>query len=480
MVCDQDGDGTSDRVFTDGANPRYVKGLCMATPINLSATTVAQCYGADAAGLVQYGDETDDFCTVQGFPFDDHFGDLMDGGDTTDDLNALRMPKISYWRQCNGAVDSALDPDNPGTDVVNDIYNCVDVDKNDQAWENPFDVAKGHRGFMYGDFIMAMYAWSPNWKDNAAGKDNYNLYVRRSFNGGDTWTTLPATDSDFLPAMATMADVVAGGSKHCEWYQPDPETSDLTANSGEDPVCFTYAAGEFEQARNLSQLTGIHYTVLDPRFASSDPSFLGDIVLRTDNTVDGVMVAGEPLYPDDDLVNPSRFFATFEEGDTSEIAEGGEGVPMDMYYARAINFGDLYEVGDTLLEDLGGDADGDGSNADIVPYFADNEWQFEIFDQLECTESHAAEASLKASPGGTFFYATWNQWKETDDGTVYDSDAIVRRSMELDGDETGEFAPSGESLALPDVTYPSFGCGDSGGDGDGGGGGNGKPKKPRK
>lgn len=62
--------------------------------------------------------------------------------------------------------------------------------------------------------------------------------------------------------MASMpADVVADGFKHCEWYQPDTETSDLTANLGDDPVCFSYAAGEFEQARNLSQLNGIHYTV---------------------------------------------------------------------------------------------------------------------------------------------------------------------------------------------------------------------------
>ena len=39
---------------------------------------------------------------------------------------------------------------------------------------------------------MMMYAWSPNWKTNAVGKDQYNLYARRSFDGGVTWTTTPA------------------------------------------------------------------------------------------------------------------------------------------------------------------------------------------------------------------------------------------------------------------------------------------------
>ncbi|HKJ07487.1 MAG TPA: hypothetical protein VKA76_00210 [Gammaproteobacteria bacterium] len=50
----------------------------------------------------------------------------------------------------------------------------------DQSWYNPLDVAKGHRGFVDGDFIMVLYAWSPNWKLNTRDKDRYELYVRRS------------------------------------------------------------------------------------------------------------------------------------------------------------------------------------------------------------------------------------------------------------------------------------------------------------
>ncbi len=67
-----------------------------------------------------------------------------------------------------------------------------DNDLDDQSWDNPFDVSKGHRGFLDGDFVMMMYAWSPNWKANSVGNDHYNLYVRRSFDGGVTWTTTPA------------------------------------------------------------------------------------------------------------------------------------------------------------------------------------------------------------------------------------------------------------------------------------------------
>ncbi len=60
----------------------------------------------------------------------------------------------------------------------------TDNDLDDQSWENPFDVAKGHRGFLDGDIVMMMYAWAPNWNSNTVGNDHYNLYVRRSFDGG--------------------------------------------------------------------------------------------------------------------------------------------------------------------------------------------------------------------------------------------------------------------------------------------------------
>ena len=62
---------------------------------------------------------------------------------------------------------------------------------NDPSWANPYDVSKGHRGFIDGDFVMMMYATAPNWKANTTGNEAYNLYIRRSFDGGQTWTTLP-------------------------------------------------------------------------------------------------------------------------------------------------------------------------------------------------------------------------------------------------------------------------------------------------
>jgi hypothetical protein len=379
--------------FTDGSNPRYVKGLCMSSPQNMSATTLVDC------------EDGVDNCEPLDFPYDDLFSDI----DKTDQPGGL--PKMTEWRQCEEGLSFNV---TSSGDVTQ--YTCDDTDIDDQSWENPWDLSKGHRGFMYGDFIMMMYAWSPNWEANIEAHDNYNLYARRSFDGGASWTTLPSSFS--LPdGVVVPDDVIADGTMTCEWYGvPGTDT--------EYPACFTYGAGEFEQARNLSQLIGTHDTVLDPRFTGTDPSFLGDI---TKMMVDGVLVdMGTVLYPDD-VVDPSKFFATFEEGDTADIADGGEGMPMDMFYARATNFGDDYDLADE---------NGDGV-ADVDP----TDGEFEIFDKLEWHEAHAAEAALRSNPGATLFYAIWNEWMETEDGDIYDSDAIVRRTMEL-GDD-GVTTPTG-------------------------------------
>jgi hypothetical protein len=409
--------------FTDGLNPRYVKGLCMSSAQNLSATTLVDC------------EDGVDNCEPLDFPYDDLFSDI----DKSDQPGGL--PKMTEWRQCEDGLSFNVTSSGEVTQ-----YTCDDTDLDDQSWENPYDLSKGHRGFMYGDFIMQMYAWSPNWEANIEAHDNYNLYVRRSFDGGTTWTTLPGAFS--LPEGVDMPDVVADGTLTCEWYGvPGSET--------EFPACFTYGAGDFEQARNLSQLIGTHLTVLDPRFTGTDPSFLGDIVL---DMVDGVLVDdGTVLYPDD-VVDPSKFFATFEEGDTEEIAEGGEGLPMDMFYSRAINFGDDYELADV--------------NADGVADVDPTDGEFEIFDKLEWHhDAQSAEAALRSNPGATLFYAIWNEFLEVEveddgiSGTVLEnSDAIVRRIMELADDG---------------VTTPTGGDGD-GGDGDGGGGGGGanRPDSP--
>ncbi len=184
-------------------NPNYLEGLCGAPATSLSANTIVACdngtSGADCAASFPWDGGTEDF------------------------------PKVSEWDQ---SVDN-LD---------------------DQSYENPFDVGKGHRGFIAGDYIMVLYAWSPNWKANSVGNDKYNLYVRRSFDGGATWTTTPAA------LGGTGIDGDDPANPVCENFGIGGQEEDITT------VCYDYAAGEFERARNVSLLTGTKVTILDPRY----------------------------------------------------------------------------------------------------------------------------------------------------------------------------------------------------------------------
>jgi hypothetical protein len=225
---------------------------------------------------------------------------------------------------------------------------------------------------MDGDFIMVIYAWSPNWKMNAVGNDHYNLYARRSFDGGQTWTTTPA-------------ELGGVGTCHTENYLSD---------TGSLETC--YGAGDFEQARNVSQLIGNRETILDPRYTPTSGSIAQD--------------DGSFLYPDDER-DHSKFVLVYETGDNTTVTLG-EATPLDLFYSRATNWGDDY---------------------DLVEYYNSTTQETVMaWDWLEHGEDESGEASITANPGGTFFYAVWNQALEIGDEEFTDMDIIFRRVMYLD------------------------------------------------
>ncbi len=357
MAC-EDADGTSMWAYTDdtngGTNPRYLEGLCLSNMINVSGGTIVSC---------DNGSSGEDCAAA--FPWDGQ-----------DDIGTDGFPKVSEWRQCDGT--GTID----GCDGDNDL--------DDQSWENPYDVSKGHRGFIDGDFILMMYAWSPNWQANSVGNDHYNLYARRSFDGGETWTTTPA-ELGGLGEAGDESDPTA-----CENYK---DGSEITT------VCFTYGAGEFEQSRNLSQLVGNRETIIDPRYTPT-----GGIKMLP---ITDLKETGFTGY-DDDERDPSKFFIVYETGDNTTVAEG-EAVPLDLFYSRAITWGDDY---------------------DLAEYEKDGEIELG-FDWLEHDrENLSGEAANLANNGGTYYYAIWNQWQEDEYENVSESDMIFRRIMYLDDEES--------------------------------------------
>jgi hypothetical protein len=392
MVC-ANADGSSGWAFrTDlgqPANPRYVKGLCAAPAVNISGTTILTADCGDAATCLDV------------FPFNEYFDDLATG----------QIAKVYTWEQYG-----------PGYGQLPPAESNLD----DVSWDNPYDVGKGHRGFMTGDMIMAMYAWSPNWKALTEASDNFNLYIRRSFDGGQTWSTLPAS------FQHTNGITYSGsGTTTCEWMGP---VGGLT----EYPVCTTYAAGDFERSRNVSQLIGSTVTVLDPRYSPTTRTINWPWV--TTSSLPEGFVAPEYL---DDTRDPSRFFMVYETGLNAPY-DAGEAEPLDLFYSRGVNWGDQYlvwaEEDDLSLCLPDADAESPLSGSGFC-----NE-----FDALEGSKlSEAGEASVTSSPGGQFFYGIWNQWDYDKKGRLLGSDAIFRRVLFFEDYSPESMTAAGRAVEIP-------------------------------
>ncbi|MBK7176800.1 MAG: hypothetical protein IPH82_06390 [Chloroflexi bacterium] len=420
-------DGTDGWVYpTDDlgvfdAIPYYIKGLCMAPAINISGSTVVSCDG---------GDSNNDCAAL--FPVADD-GTIPDSdGD---------FPKVREWRQLPYDGTSTADTFTGDPDD--------DYDLDDQSWENPYDVAKGHRGFLYGDMVLMMYAWSPNWKSNTVGNDHYNLYQRRSFDGGITWTTTPADTSNLIcddPGTTNVketCDYAGEGTQALEYYYTDTTGEYI-------PVLWEYAAGANEQARNLSLLTGNKVTILDPRY--SPPGGLKQYAtIRTNWLVDNAGLIGftsdDALpYEDDAAIDPSKYYLVYETGDNTTVTEG-EAVPLNLYYSRATDFGDTFEWYDYVN-------DPDDCNPD--PETGEVDWGTCVEPRWPWLENAAddlsGEASVVMNPGGTFIYNVWNQWREEilPDGheLIYDSDIWYRRLLYVSDDSTQEISPIASLLYI--------------------------------
>jgi hypothetical protein len=418
-------------------NPNYPDGLCMDSATNLSGYIPDTC--TDSQG--------DDGNTVVCPQVDLSQGTTFGVGDTNPVLQGnLVEPnttKVLTWHQCPAAFTTV----SASTDL--EVLNC-DTDLRtdastlqDQSWYNPLDVAKGHRGFLDGDFVMVLYGWSPNWRTNAVGNDRYELYIRRSFDGGETWTTLPA---NYKHADGTSWS--GAGTVTCETFR-----SSETGGGGivEPRACNAYDAGAAEQARNVTQLKSMRTTTLDPRYAMTG-SPRGDSI-----TADPFGVGTTPWADTEDVRNPSRYFIVYETGDNTTTAEG-EAEPLDLNYGRAVSFGDHYQVW-AEEEDLSVCYPSDPHEVTDVPEELIGSGFCNEFDQMEQGSPglEASEASLEANPGGQFMYGVWAEVEhevgennETLWDTVVSSDARARRVWWID-----DYISQDNSWTLPGTSGTS-------------------------
>jgi len=249
------------------------------------------------------------------------------------------------------------------------------------SWVNPYEEARAHRGAIRGDFIVMGYSYTPNWAAARNGNDKYDFFIRRSFDGGLTWTTDPAGE----------------GVEHCKtWTYP----SGTQSPGLKVEECTFYADGEFEEARNLSQLPNNKESVIEPRIVGAPGTI----------KVDGVWTGIE-----EDKQNPNVFYVSYGTSTNPPVVHGDSDeeqeypAPLDLYYSFSQDRGESYFVDEW---DVNPDSAGNfaGETVYRTPWLAKG-------------EPEQGEAQLRMTPDGSRFYATWLQDAEDS------SDIFFRRIM---------------------------------------------------
>jgi hypothetical protein len=315
-----------------------------------------------------------------------------------------------------------------GTPTTEDPYGDIKVIEYKQTEEtllwpsgvNRYEDARAHRGAINRDFIIMGYSYTPNWAAFRNGNDKYDFFVRRSFDGGQTWTTDPygelkwdiGTDPETgqpMPVEGNTYSVV-----NCDTFT-DPTKDEMgnTVPTGtigphyKYTLCKGYLQGEFEQARNLSQLKNNKASVIEPRIVKTP-----GVILRP----------GEKVATGEDCRNPNFFYVSYGTATNEKKVWDEEiekwvkpaAVPMDLWYSFS------YDKGDSFV-DIAWEVNPDSSGN----YAGETVYRW---DYLAKGDPEQGEAQLRMTPDGSRFYSTWVQDGEDKDGNPA-SDVWFRRIM---------------------------------------------------
>jgi hypothetical protein len=373
-------------------------------------------------------------CNVWG----EAYGDRLCGGVFTDPNGGYtRRDQINLTsHDIDLSVDAGPEDETPedptddiyGTDKVllwsqheynlgDESYGVADTSVCDEtSCAGMYSNARSHRGFIRGDFFVVAYSMSPNWAAGRNGNDRYNFYVRRSFDGGQTWTTDPAGTGVYVcPEFRTDPDSPdPDGSGNlppevydetCGTYDPasvpegelPPLPVGIAMTRYDDPFVTTpdgvtahfIGAGEFEPARNVSEIGNNHESSGDPRVGATPPTY----------PLDG-RVGALPIlrFVEDEYVD-NIFFVAWGTVDnlksTGSTGVKAEGSPLDLYYTRSADYGDSYLK---IPWVIGGTNSNQG--------YGETVWRYDFLAKGEPEEQ--GECQLRATSDGSKTYAIFH------------------------------------------------------------------------
>jgi hypothetical protein len=337
--------------------------------------------------------------------------------DPTDDV--YNRNKVLLWSQ----HDYNLGDESYG--LVHEDGTACDV-LNGEVCPGMYSNVRSHRGFIRGDFFVVAYALSPNWAAGRNGNDRYNFYVRRSFDGGQTWTTDPDGGGVYVcPEFRTdpySEDPDGSGNlppadfpATCGTYDPDtvpdgelpPLPVGIAMTNYLDPMGTTpdgvpaqlIGAGAFEPARNISEIKSNKESSGDPRLGTTPPAYpLDGTTLDSNGNLKKLCPNGVCVYTEDTYVD-NMFFVAWGTVDNAK-STGSSGVkaeagPLDIFYTRTEDYGDSYVKIPWVIG-------GENSNAG----FGETVWRYDFVAKGEPEEQ--GECQLRATSDGSKAYVIWH------------------------------------------------------------------------
>jgi hypothetical protein len=255
------------------------------------------------------------------------------------------------------------DPFDPEKPVKMLRWNWSPANLADSSAKHPRLDAKAQRGAINGDDLLIGYSWTPNW--GRAANDKYDFYVRRSFNGGQSWTTDP-DGSDIEHNVVFKVPV------------EDYDTQTVTWD--EEVVTTTYGPDVLEPPRNVSSLRNNRISVLEPR------------LVKTPGTI---KTNGVVLYPEDEWNSSVYQLAYGLEFNQNQLPDGVEypQMPLDIYYSRTMDKGQRYE------------------SVVVTPQGGSGKPQ-EGWNPLAKDKPQQGAAQLRQTPDGSRMYGIWLEESE--------------------------------------------------------------------
>lgn len=255
---------------------------------------------------------------------------------------------------------------------------CLD----DSTFLNPYEDARAHRGIIRGKQLAIAYDWTPNWAASRNGNAVYNVYLRRSFDGGLTFTNNPNGNNE----VYIDGQLMGVGTKTTEIFRTSLGSGNERIDEDEIPkvIVETFIPkGTYEPARNLSLMQNNKTTVIEPRLVGGPST---------------IKINGSTMFAEDKR-NINRFWVTYGTCTNPGKNSTEKKTPLDLYYSYTDDFGDSFYEETKLV------------NPDSQGHYAGQErtaWPWLAKDTGKVTMEQA-ECQIRMSPDGKVFYSVWNE-----------------------------------------------------------------------